>query len=86
MQLSKQERQKLLIPERTLENLKEHLTSFQESGSDPKKAKEKFNVIHEAQFQIPINQVNINPIPGGLFEPHFWVGGGGAKLPPPPLP
>ena len=66
MQLSKQERQKLLIPERTLENLKEHLTSFQESGSDPKKAKEKFNVIHEAQFQIPINQVNIKKNP-------FWI-------------
>ena len=23
----------------------------------------------------------VNPIPGGLFEPRFWVGGG-AKLPP----
>ena len=28
---------------------------------------------------------SLNPIPGGLSEPHFWVGGGG-KLPPPPPP
>ena len=39
LQLSKQERQILWIPERTLENLKAHLTSFQESGSDPKRQK-----------------------------------------------
>ena len=29
---------------------------------------------------------HLNPIPGGLSEPHFGVGGGGktAPLPPPP--
>ena len=43
MQVSKQECQKLWIPERTLANLKEHLTSFQESGSDSKKAEEIYN-------------------------------------------
>ena len=26
--------------------------------------------------------LSVNPIPGGLSEPHFWVGGGGQNCPP----
>ena len=45
------------IPLRTLENLKEHVQSFRNSGSNPKSAKYHYNVLDEPLFNIPLEQV-----------------------------
>ena len=46
---------------RTLENLKEHHTSYLEnSGGNPKKAKFHYNVIDTVFFNIPIEQVSFS--------------------------
>ena len=45
------------IQTRSLSNLKEHLQSFRDAGSNPKSAKNHFNVIDEVHFNIPIDQV-----------------------------
>ena len=38
-------------------------------------------IFGEGKFYPPPVKNRVNPIPGGLFEPRFWVGGGG--IPPP---
>lgn len=44
---------------RTLENLHEQHQKFVDAGGDIKQAKNYFNVIQKAIFNIPIDQVNI---------------------------
>lgn len=46
-----------LYPKRTLESLKEHHQKFKDLGSNLKKAKQCYNVIGEAVFDIPLNRV-----------------------------
>jgi len=52
---------------RTLENLREQHHKFLDAGGDIKKAKNYFNVIHQAIFDIPIEQVNKRKIVSKIF-------------------
>ena len=56
MKLPRDERSPTIL--RTLENLHEQCQKFLDAGGDIKKAKNYFNVIHKAIFDIPIEQVS----------------------------
>ena len=56
MKLPREERSPTIL--RILENLGEQHQKFLDAGGDIKKAKNYFNVIHKAIFDIPVEQVN----------------------------
>ena len=57
MKLPREERSPTIL--RTLENLAEQHQKSLDAGGDIKKAKNYFNVIHKAIFEIPVEQVNM---------------------------
>jgi len=69
MKLPRDERSPAIL--RTLENLREQHQKFIDAGGDIKKAKNYFNVIHKAIFDIPIEQVNNRLFNNRLFSKIF---------------
>jgi len=65
MKLPRDERSPTIL--RTLKNLRKQHQKFLDAGGDTKEAKNYFNVIHQAIFDIPIEQVNKRKIFSNIF-------------------